>query len=100
MDEVKLRPNDRICIGPASLFIYKNKQKEAEASMPDTDENPITHEFASDEVIEADNEGQKEEKEKMLKAQEEAAKRQQEEFNKKMEQEKAEADAKMKAMQD
>lgn len=68
MSEVKLRPNDRICIGPASLFIYKNKQKESEASMPDTEENPITHEFASDEVIEAENEGQKEEKEKMMKA--------------------------------
>lgn len=52
--------------------------------MPDTDENPISFEFASDEVIEAENEGQKEEKEKMIKAQEEAAKRQQEEFSKKM----------------
>lgn len=57
MEEVKLRPNDRICIGPAALFIYKNKQKESEASMPDTEEDPITFDFASEEVIEADNVG-------------------------------------------
>jgi hypothetical protein len=25
MDEIKLRPNDRIAIGPSALFIYKNK---------------------------------------------------------------------------
>jgi hypothetical protein len=75
MKEVKLRPNDRICIGPAALFIYKNKQKEAEeSSMVDTEDDPITHEFASEEVIEAENVGQKEEKEAMKKMQAEQAK--------------------------
>jgi len=52
-----LRPNDRISIGPAALFIYKNKQMESEASMADTSDDPITHEFASEEIIEGDNVG-------------------------------------------
>jgi len=63
MDSVKLRPNDRIAIGPSALFLYKNMKQEADASIPDNDDDPITYDFASEEVIEADNEGQKEEKE-------------------------------------
>jgi hypothetical protein len=43
MNEVRLKPNDRICIGPSSMFIYKNKSKEHEASKPDTAEDPITY---------------------------------------------------------
>ena len=75
MDEVKLRPNDRICIGPSAMFIYKNRNHEEEASIPDPDDDPITYDFAMDELIDAENEGQKEEKEMIKKAQEEMAKK-------------------------
>ena len=57
MDNFRLKPNDRIAIGPTALFLYKNKKFEHEASMPDTEEDPISFDFASEEVIEADNEG-------------------------------------------
>lgn len=57
MNDKKLLPNDRIGIGPSALFIYKNKKVEHEAIMEDTEENPITHEMAADEVIEAENVG-------------------------------------------
>ena len=36
--------------------------------MPDTEENPITYDLASEEVIEGDNVGQKAEKEAIAKA--------------------------------
>lgn len=52
MEAVKLRPNDRIAIGPSALFLYKNVSKEAEASLPDTAANPITFDFADNEVLE------------------------------------------------
>lgn len=30
MSEIKMRPNDRICIGPSSYFVYKNREKDVE----------------------------------------------------------------------
>jgi hypothetical protein len=54
MEEVKLRPNDRIQLGPSALFLYKNRSKEAEQSRPDTEEDPISFDFAQDEVRMAD----------------------------------------------
>lgn len=54
MDQVKLRPNDRIQVGPSALFLFKNKEHEDEASMPDTEADPITFDFADNEVIEAE----------------------------------------------
>ena len=54
MEEVKLCPNDRIQLGPSALFVYKNRSKEHEQSRPDTDEDPITFDFAQDEVRMAD----------------------------------------------
>lgn len=55
MEGVILKPNDRICIGPSAIFLFKNKQKEEEASMPDPDDDPISFDFASEEVINFDN---------------------------------------------
>ena len=37
MDGVILKPNDRICIGPSAVFLFKSKAKEDEASMSDPD---------------------------------------------------------------
>lgn len=50
-----LKPNDRICIGPSAYFLFKNTQKEAEASMPDTDADPILFDFAEKEAQQNDN---------------------------------------------
>lgn len=50
MSEVKLAPNDRIQLGPNSLFLYKNRKFEHEASIPDTEEDPITFESAQEEA--------------------------------------------------
>jgi len=57
MNPVVLRANDRIAIGPSALFLYKCKAMEASASMPDTPENPITFDFADEELL--NNEGEK-----------------------------------------
>lgn len=51
-----LKPNDRICIGPSALFLFKNKSNEAMASMLDSKEDPISFEFAYDEVLSIINE--------------------------------------------
>ena len=60
MKGVKLRPNDRICIGPSALFLFKHRDKESEASMPDTEADPITFDFASEEAEGAEIDMQKE----------------------------------------
>ena len=98
MEGVVLKPNDRICIGPSAFFLFKNKDKEAEASMPDTDEDPISFDSAADEVANADEE-KKKESEQMKKAQEEAAAASMAEMEAKFASEKAQADADMKAKQ-
>lgn len=58
MEAFKLRPNDRICIGPSALFLFKNVAHEDEASMPDTAEDPITFDFADEEVMDQDDDQQ------------------------------------------
>ena len=52
---VQLRPNDRICIGPSAVFLFKNKQNEANASMPDTESDPISFDLAAEEVQNMEN---------------------------------------------
>jgi hypothetical protein len=54
MKGVVLKPNDRICIGPSAIFLFKHRDKESEASMPDTDAEPISFDFASAEAEGAD----------------------------------------------
>ena len=56
MEGVLLKPNDRLCIGPSAVFLYKNQAKEEEASMPDPDDDPISFDFANDEVLNCQNE--------------------------------------------
>ena len=48
---VLLKPNDRVCFGPNAIFLFKNKKNEQNASMPDTDAEPITFDFANEEVL-------------------------------------------------
>lgn len=67
MEGITLKPNDRICIGPSAMFLYKNKLNEANCSMPDPEEDPISFDYATEEVIEAENEGSKSEKEELKK---------------------------------
>ena len=62
-----LKPNDRICIGPSAIFLFKNKSNEADASIPDLDDDPISFDFAADEVINAENVSSKDEKEAIKK---------------------------------
>ena len=59
MDGMILKVHDRICFGLSSIFLYKNKSKEDEAGMPDTDENPINYDQAVEEVSQIENEDQK-----------------------------------------
>ena len=54
-----LSPNDRICIGPSAIFLFKNKQKETADTKPDTDEYPISFDEASDEVYDVENADEK-----------------------------------------
>jgi hypothetical protein len=55
MEGVILRPNDRICLGPSAIFLFKNKKNEANASMPDPDDDPISFDLAAEEVANNDN---------------------------------------------
>lgn len=50
MEGVILKPNDRICLGPSAIFLFKNKAHEDQASMEDSEENPITFDTAAEEV--------------------------------------------------
>jgi hypothetical protein len=51
---VELHPNDRIALGPGALFVFKNVEHEDKASLPDTAEDPISYDFADNELMEAD----------------------------------------------
>ena len=53
MNEVKLAPNDRICIGPSAVFLFKNTEHDDKASKPDTVAEPITYDDADAEIQEA-----------------------------------------------
>ena len=73
MDGVILKPNDRICLGPSAIFLFKNKKNEANASMADPDDDPISYDMAAEEVANNDNLAQKAEQEQARKEQEAAA---------------------------
>ena len=62
-----LNHNDRICIGPAAFFLFKNKRLEADQSMADDDEDPISYDFAADEVSRIENEAQRKDQDEMKK---------------------------------
>ena len=100
MDGVELKPNDRICIGPSAIFLFKNKQNEANASMPDSEEDPISFDFASDEVNNIENAAEREEQEEFKKQQEEEAKRAIAEMQDKLKAELAEEHARFKAYEE
>lgn len=91
MEQVKLRPNDRVAIGPSAIFIYKNKAHDDEASRPDTDADPITFDLADNEIIEAEEaEGENDlakSNEELKKEQEASAKAAIDDLNKHMEEE-------------
>jgi len=55
MEGIVLKPNDRICIGPSAMFLFKNKDKESEASMEDNESDPISYDFACEEVAKVQN---------------------------------------------
>lgn len=55
MDGVILKPNDRICLGPSAIFLFKNKAKEDASTMKDSDEDPINFDTAADEVAQNEN---------------------------------------------
>jgi hypothetical protein len=55
LEPVQLKPNDRVCIGPSAIFLYKNKMCEDDTCQPDSDADPITFDFASDEVYVNEN---------------------------------------------
>lgn len=61
MDCVILKPNDRICIGPSAFFLFKNKADEENASLPDPDDDPITFDDASEEIVKYDTKIEEEE---------------------------------------
>ena len=50
MEPKQLEANDRICIGPSAIFLFKNKSKENANTREDTDENPILFDDACEEV--------------------------------------------------
>jgi len=89
MDGMVLKPNDRICLGPSAIFLFKNNAKASEASMEDTDENPISFDTAADEVAQNENLAEKAEQEKNRAEQEASAKKMVADLEAKMEAERA-----------
>jgi hypothetical protein len=59
MEGKLLKPNDRVCIGPSAIFLYKHKQKETDDTKPDTEDEPISFDDASEEVYEVENADEK-----------------------------------------
>lgn len=59
MNGLVLRPNDRICFGPNTIFLFKHKAREQSASMRDVADEPILFDFASDEILEEENKQEK-----------------------------------------
>lgn len=59
MNPIDLQPNDRICFGTGSMFLYKNRDRGTE-SMPDDPE--ITFAFAMQEKRVLDDEAAAKEK--------------------------------------
>lgn len=55
MEGTLLKPNDRICLGPSAMFLFKNEDKKDEASMPDNPDDPISYDFACEEVAKIEN---------------------------------------------
>ena len=100
MDGVELKPNDRICIGPSAIFLFKNKQNEANASMPDNDDDPISFDFANDEVNNIENATEKEEQEEFKRKQDEEAKNAIAAMEAKLKAELAEEKARLKAREE
>jgi len=58
-ETVTLVPNDRICIGPSAVFLYKNIPRESEASMPDDPSDPISYDTAAEEIYNAEEDENK-----------------------------------------
>jgi len=59
-----LRPNDRICIGSNAIFLFKYKAKEDQmASIIDPEDDPISFDFANEEILEFAEETSRIEKE-------------------------------------
>jgi hypothetical protein len=51
MDPVRLTPNDRVVFGTSSVFLFRNRDKETpDQKVKDTPENPVTYEFAMQEL--------------------------------------------------
>ena len=59
MTPKQLEANDRICIGPSAIFLFKSRSKENENTKEDSEENPILFDDACDEVFEAENADEK-----------------------------------------
>ena len=58
-----IKPNDRVAIGPNVVFLFKHTEYEREASMKDTKDEPITLDYALEEIENAqDNEGEQQAK--------------------------------------
>lgn len=50
-DPVTLAPNDRVIFGTSSVFLFRNRDKEVPGQkVTDTPENPVTYEFAMQEL--------------------------------------------------
>jgi len=52
---VKLVANDRVIFGSGSVFLFRHEDQAASATVQDTKEKPITHEFAIKEKSDYDN---------------------------------------------
>ena len=46
MTPIVLKPNDRVVFGQSAAFLFKEKDKQSGSEVPDTQENPISFEFA------------------------------------------------------
>lgn len=86
-------PNDRIVFGVSTVFLFRHQQREDDAKVKDTAEEPITFEFAMKEKLDVDNkkEAAKKDSERSKLEAETAAKM--EELNQKMEAERADQEA-------
>lgn len=96
---VDLKPNDRIVFGTGTVFLYRCQQRDSEVSLTDSDENPITYEYAMKEKRAIEDAAEEERKARERAEAEAEAAAKMEALRAQMEAEKAEQEKAQKALQ-
>lgn len=100
VEPVQLQPNDRIIFGTGSVFLFRHQDLDHKVQITDTQENPITYEFAMKEKQDLENQAEAARKEDEKRKMEEETAAKMAALHEKMEAEKAQQEAIRRQMQE